>query len=181
MFPLQKLNLFVIFASLGLCIITYIISRFRLFLKPLEAALMVVIAEIATKKLLKKYEYKTVAFYSMAAGGIFVLPLAALELWNNPLWIYQVTKVGFWGILFGILFASYLAYIAWHKGLTLMPAGEASFFFYLDPVTGAALSIILLGEKLTSSLILGGILIIIGVILAEHKRKIHPLHRHILD
>ena len=52
-----------------------------------------------------------------------------------------------------------------------------TFFFYLDPVSGAALSIILLGEKLTPQLLVGGALIAAGVILAEHHRKYHPLHK----
>jgi len=58
-----------------------------------------------------------------------------------------------------------------------MPAGQAAFFFYLDPVSGTILSIILLGEKLTPQLLIGGILIAAAVLLVEQKRRAHPLHR----
>ena len=63
------------------------------------------------------------------------------------------------------------------KGLSQMPAGRAAFFFYLDPISGAILAIILLGEKITTGLIVGGILITAAVILAEFKRKAHPLYK----
>ena len=147
----------------------------------LGSALMIVIAEIITKKLLKKYEASVVSFYTMAIGSLSVLPVALWEFWQNPAWIGQITYVGLAGILFGILFASLIAYTAWYKGLSLMPTGEASFFFYLDPVSGVIFSIILLGEKITSSIILGGVFVAIGVFLAEHKRKAHPLHSRVLN
>jgi len=103
--------------------------------------------------------------------------LALLEFVKNPNWINQVTLSGFMGILYGIFFASLIAYWAWQKGLSLLPAGQAAFFFYLDPISGTILAIILLGEKLTPQLILGGILIAVAVLLIEHKRRAHSLHQ----
>lgn len=133
--------------------------------------------EIISKKLLKKYPGETVAFVTMAIGGIIFLPLALWETLANPTWIQALSTQSVLGILYGIGFSSLLAYWVWQKGLSLLPAGEASFFFYLDPVSGATLSILLLGEKITPALVAGGILILSAVILAEHKRKAHPLHR----
>lgn len=136
-----------------------------------------VVHEIISKKLLKKYPGETVAFVAMAIGGLIFLPLALWETLTNPTWIQNLNSQSILGILYGIGFSSLLAYWVWQKGLSLLPAGEASFFFYLDPVSGAALSILLLGEKITPALIAGGVLILSAVILAEHKRKAHPLHR----
>ena len=143
----------------------------------LLATLSWVAHEIFAKKLLKTYDGGTVAFYSMAIGALTFLPLALLEFVKNPNWINQVTLSGFMGILYGIFFASLLAYWAWQKGLSLLPAGRAAFFFYLDPISGTILAIILLGEKLTPQLILGGILIAVAVLLIEHKRRAHSLHQ----
>src|SRR3989344_4491678 len=112
----------------------------------LLATLSWVAHEIFAKKLLKTYDGGTVAFYSMAIGAFTFLPLALLEFEKNPNWINQVTLSGFMGILYGIFFASLLAYWAWQKGLSLLPAGQAAFFFYLDPISGTILAIILLGE-----------------------------------
>ena len=142
------------------------------------ATLAWVAHEIIAKKLLKVYDGSVVTFYSMAIGAITFLPLFLLEYIANPNWYINVTLQGFAGLLFGIFFASLAAYWAWNRGLKLLPAGQASFFFYLDPVSGVILSIILLNEKLYSSLIIGGALIITGVFLAEHKRRSHPLHHN---
>lgn len=141
----------------------------------LLASLTAVAQELVAKKLFKKYSAETVAFHTMAMGAATFAPFALWEYLASPNWIAGVNLVGASGLLYGIFFASLIAYWAWHKGLSKLPVGEASFFFYLDPITGAALAIILLGEKITTSLVLGGALIFIGVALAEYKRKNHPL------
>lgn len=143
----------------------------------LLATLSWVAHEIIAKKLLKTYAGGTVAFYAMTIGAGTFLPFFLWEFWQNPNWVNQVSLTGATGLAYGIFFASLAAYWAWQKGLALLPAGQASFFFYLDPVSGVILSMILLGEKLTPTLIIGGILIIIGVYFAEQKRKSHPLHK----
>ena len=144
----------------------------------LAATLSWVAHEIIAKKLLKTYDGSTVAFYSMAIGAATFLPLFLLEYAANPYWTENVTARGIAGLAFGILFASLGAYWAWNKGLKLLPAGQAAFFFYLDPISGTILAMILLGEKLTPQLVVGGILIAIAVFAAEQKRKTHPLHKN---
>lgn len=131
--------------------------------------------EIIAKKLLKTYKSTTVTFYTTAIGAATFAPLFIWEYAKNPAWITGVTPSGAAGIIYGIIFASLIAYSAWQMGLAKIPAGEASFFFYLDPITGVALSIVLLGEKLTTNIIIGGALIFAGVALAEYKRRNHPL------
>lgn len=143
----------------------------------LLATLSWVAHEIIAKKLLKVYDGSVVTFYSMAIGAVTFLPLFLLEYIANPNWLRFVTIQGLTGLLFGIFFSSLTAYWAWNKGLKLLPAGHAAFFFYLDPISGSILAMILLGEKLTPQLIIGGILIAIAVYLAEQKRGSHPLHR----
>lgn len=143
----------------------------------LLATISWVIHEIIAKKLLVKYDGSTVAFYTMAIGTFFFFPMFIYELFKNPTWIDNVTIRGYSGLLYGIFLASLVAYWAWQKGLSLLKTGEAAFFFYLDPISGSILAIILLGEKITPSLIFGGALIAASVILAEHKRKSHPLYK----
>lgn len=147
----------------------------------LLATLSWVAHEIIAKKLLKVYDGSVVTFYSMAIGAVTFLPLFLLEFVANPQWVTNVTIKGFAGAIFGIFLASLTAYWAWNKGLKLLPAGHAAFFFYLDPISGSILAIILLGEKLTPQLVIGGILIAIAVFLAEQKRKNHPLHKSSLS
>jgi len=135
-----------------------------------------VVHEIVSKKLLKKYPPEVIVFYSLAIGAISFLPFFAIEFIKNQSWLFNLSNVSIFGIIYGILFSSLFAYLLWQKGLSKLPVGQASFFFYLDPISGAILSVILLGEKVTGTLIIGGALILIGVIMAEHKRKASPLH-----
>lgn len=134
--------------------------------------------EIIAKKLLKTYNSNVVTFYAMFIGAMTFLPLYLMEFFTSPNWLLSVNTTGFLGLLYGIFFASLIAYWTWQKGLKSLPAGEASFFFYLDPISGALFSIILLGEKITPNLVFGGILILTAVILAEYRRKRHPLINH---
>ncbi len=144
----------------------------------LGSSLAWVMHEMTAKKLLKKYDSAVVTFFTMAIGALTFLPMFIWEYLKNPQWPNNINLQGTAGLLYGILFASLIAYIAWQKGLQKLPAGQASFFFYLDPISGAILSIILLGERLTPQLLIGGLLIAIAVFLAERSRKSHPLHKN---
>lgn len=143
----------------------------------LISALFWVFYEIISKNLFKKYNSSTVTFYTMTVGTITFAPFAFYELWHDPNWVTRVTMSGWLGVLYGIFFASLVAYWAWQTGLSKMQAGKASFFFYLDPISGAILAVLLLGEAITTQLIVGTILITLGVIFAEFKRKSHPLYK----
>lgn len=133
--------------------------------------------EIFSKKVLTKYPPATVAFYTTSIGAIVFSPLFVLELFKSPTWYYQVNLHGFLGLLYGILFASLIAYVCWQKGLSLTTAGEASFVFYLMPLSGILFSVILLKESFPTFLIFGAILIFLGVVLAEFHRKSRILHK----
>lgn len=133
--------------------------------------------EIIAKKLLKKYSASSITFYTIAIGAAIFFPLFLFEFFKNPLWFTSVTSIGFMGIVFGIIFSSLIAYWTWGKGLSLLPAGQASFFIYLDPVSGITFSIILLGEKISPAFIAGSALILAGVFLAQYKSRPHPLHK----
>ncbi len=143
----------------------------------LLSALFWVAYEIISKKLFKKYSSSAVTFYTMAVGAITFAPLAVYEFIQNPNWVRSVTTTGWLGIFYGIFFASLIAYWAWQTGLSKIQAGRASFFFYLDPISGAILAVLLLGETITTPLIIGTILITLGVIFAEFKRESHPFYK----
>jgi len=133
--------------------------------------------EIYAKKLLKKYPAMKLTFLTFVIAAIVFTPFSAFELVNNPTWPNSINLEGLLSILYGIFFASALASYFWQKGLSLLPAGEAALFFYINPISGIIASIMLLGEKITHTFTLGAILIVVGVFLAEHKRKNHILHQ----
>ena len=131
--------------------------------------------EFYAKKILIKYNPLVVSFYTMAIGAVVFFPIAASEIITNSAWYTHVSLNGFLGLLYGIFFASFIGYSLWQKGLSKLPASEASFVFYLLPLFGIIFSIILLHEKFNPVLIIGSIIILAGIILAEYHRKTHPL------
>jgi len=132
--------------------------------------------EILSKELFKKYPPQTVTFYSFLIGSLTFVPLFLWELSASP-WLSNLKIQGLTGIIYGAIFSSTIAYLSWQYGLSKIAASEASFFFYLDPISGVIISVLLLKEKITPSFIFGGLLIILAVIMAEAKRRQHPLHK----
>lgn len=132
--------------------------------------------EIVSKKLFKSYSAAVVTFYSFLIGSATFLPLAIFEFFRDPNWVLNLTTSSYVGIFYGAVFSSTAAYFAWQYGLSKIPASQASFFFYLEPITGVIVSVLLLGEQITPFFLLGAILISFGVFWAEHKRKSHPLY-----
>lgn len=139
----------------------------------LLSALAWVVHEIFAKKVLEKYHFLTVSFYTMAIGATLFFPVALLELIDKPLWYTTLSTDGVLGLLYGIVFASLTAYTAWQIGLSKTTASQASFVFYLLPLFGVIFSIILLKESFSPLLILGSAIIVSGIILAEYHRKSH--------
>ncbi|MBI3341943.1 DMT family transporter [Candidatus Curtissbacteria bacterium] len=178
----RKITIATIIALLGVVIIIGMPSTgFNLIelagnLLLLLSSLSWVFYELSSKKLLKIYDPITITFYSTAIGALTFFPFAVFEFLQNPAWTNKVTTSGLLGIIYGIIFASVIAYWAWMKGLSKLGATEASFFFYLDPISGAILAVILLSETITSQLFIGALFIAAAVVLVEYHRKAHPLY-----
>jgi drug/metabolite transporter (DMT)-like permease len=67
--------------------------------------------------------------------------------------------------------ATVLAYAWFYRGIEVLGAGVASSYISLVPVFGVATSVLLLGERLDASLLVGGALAIVGVVVANRARQ----------
>ncbi len=99
-------------------------------------------------------------------GGFLVgLPAVGIELRDPTLG--QIT----FGIVLGVLYLGVVstagAMYLWNKSLALLEAGEVSLLFFAQPVVGAALGALLLGEQLGPGFWLGGVLIAAGLLIAS--------------
>ena len=70
------------------------------------------------------------------------------------------------------------AFYFWNKGLSLVEAGTGSVFFFLQPVVGALLGWLVLGEQLTTSFFIGGGVILLAVLIASLPKKAFETQRH---
>jgi drug/metabolite transporter (DMT)-like permease len=98
-------------------------------------------------------------------GGLpLTIPAAALELGTLGLGPLS------WGAVLRLLYVGVispaLAMYLWHTAFARLAAGVASLTFFAQPVVGAALGALLLGETLTPLFLAGGLLIGLGLLLA---------------
>jgi drug/metabolite transporter (DMT)-like permease len=73
-----------------------------------------------------------------------------------------------WGVLgFLILFGTFLSLMMWNYGLSRMESAAAGMWLYVQPVIAAAGGVLLLHERITWPLVVGGAIIIAGVAISQ--------------
>jgi len=103
-------------------------------------------------------------------GGLFItIPAGAWELSSTPLG--DITPGITLGILYLGVISTALAMFLWNYAFAVLEAGVASLTLFAQPVVGAGLGALLLGEKLTPTFIVGGILIAAGIWLASNNNS----------
>jgi len=138
----------------------------------LLAALSWGLYTVLCKRLTAIYSSVTVTAYASMFGLLFTSPLMLWELAVTP-----VAWVKFpWQIWAGVLYIGFIstagAFYLWNKGFELMSAGSAAVFFFVQPVVGALLGWLLLGEHLSLSFLLGACIIFIGVALSNRSKPV---------
>lgn len=75
------------------------------------------------------------------------------------------------GVIYMAVLSGTLAYYLWHKAEKSIEVGEVGVFAYLYPIFGTPLAVVWLREKITPPFVIGAIIITIGVIIAEFKKR----------
>lgn len=102
-----------------------------------------------------------VTAWSIAWGAAAMLPIAAGE-WAagiRPDW----SPTAVWGTLYLGVVITALGYLVWNWGLGRVRAPRAALYLNLQPLAGALLGVVLLGEALTVFVALGGALVMAGL------------------
>lgn len=104
-------------------------------------------------------------------GGIIVaLPLGLREWAAVDIASLDAGIVA--GVLYLGLASTALAAWLWNKAFELLEAGLASLTFFAQPVVGAGLGVLLLGETLSPLFLAGGAFVLVGIYLAASDDKI---------
>ncbi len=122
-------------------------------------ALYSVLVKIHTRK----YTALAVTLAVTAFGIPIVAPVALIELQTQS--IGALTPAVIAGILYIGIGSTAIAFFLWNKSFELLDAASASLFFFAQPVVGALLSVIFLGQALAWSFFAGGALILLGALL----------------
>jgi len=98
-------------------------------------------------------------FVIFAAGTIMLLPAFVIESWVGA--PTQWTSVS--------------AFLCWNIALHSLGAGRTVLFGNLIPVFSALEAVLLLGEKITQIHIISGVLVIVGLMIANAKQRVTPV------
>jgi drug/metabolite transporter (DMT)-like permease len=132
---------------------------------------------VLIRKLTLRIANVTVTGYVTVVGAVAALPLGVPDLVRTGV----PTPAVWLSILYIGFISTALAYYLWNKGLELMEAGNASIFFFAQPLTGTFFSWLLLGETLNAGFFIGGALILLGVAIASLRlpsRRKAPVSGH---
>jgi drug/metabolite transporter (DMT)-like permease len=132
-----------------------------IFLASLTFALFTVFG----KSVVRRYDSLTVNTFAYVGSGIVLSPLT---LWYAAGFRFsEVSWAGWLAMLYMAVFPSLLCYMIYYYALGFIPATRISMLSYSQPVLATVFAILLLGEHLTQTLVVGGLLVLTGVVLAE--------------
>lgn len=121
-------------------------------------------ATIHLKKLTAKYDPLLVTGYGMAIAAVLSLPTAwaFIRVTGSPV---SFTG-GLWApLLYTSLVCTAFAHLMWNELLQKLPATYCASFYPLQPLTSMLLGVLLLGEEMTLSLLIGAACIVSAMVL----------------
>ncbi|WP_269844159.1 DMT family transporter [Halegenticoccus soli] len=123
--------------------------------------------------LVRKYSALAAAAYSTLAAVPMLAVLAAVELaaLGRPIASLPTTPPVLAAVAYLGLASTAGAWYLWYKGLEYVDAGTVAVFFFAQPVVGAALGALLLGEAIGPEFALGGALMAVGVRFVARARR----------
>jgi len=119
------------------------------------------------KKVMEKYDPFLVVAYVSILGGLLLVPFSLAE--NSFTLIAAASLHGWLFILFLAFTCSLLGYYIWFYIMKQVKAAVASSFLFGEPLVTALFATTFLGEQITVSVVAGGLLVFIGVVLVTWK------------
>ena len=119
---------------------------------------------LCTRRLVQRYDSLIVTIVSMGLGTLLLLP------WS--LFAGGAPPVGFgadaWAALLGLgVGCTAITFSLWNWGLRYVPAAQAGVYVNLEPLIGAVLGFLLLGDVITMGVIAGGALILASAVIVS--------------
>ena len=116
---------------------------------------------------LRRLSAVTTLAFGMVVGTLFLIPTALIE---RPWASVRLAHASAWSSLaFLVLACTLLAFLWWNFALARVGAGRTAVFSNLVPLFGILLAWILLGERLTTIQLVGGLLSVAGVVACQRR------------
>jgi len=183
--PKLKVFLGMLFALVGVFLIILspiLLDGKKIYLGEIEGNFFIVLATFGSvfstiigKDLLKKVNPYFVTAFSFLLSSILFLLFVPKELisWS----FYKLNLAGWVGIIYGIFFASALAYFLYYYGLSKVNAQEVGIFTYINPIVTVIIAFPLLNELPSIYYIIGSFFVFGGIYLAEGRVHWHPINK----
>jgi len=130
------------------------------------AALTWGLYSVLVRQVSARLDTLVVTIFAFIGGLCLVVPAAFVELSQRPIGAVDAGTI--LGILYLGIASTAGAMWLWNRAFALVDASTASLFFFAQPVVGAFLGVVLLGQALTPNIIAGGLLIVLGVLLSVY-------------
>ncbi len=117
------------------------------------------------KDLLNKYGSLTITAYALTAGTLAYLPFGLYPAIHFD--YAQVPLKAWLSLGYIALMTSVISYSIWYWALARMDTSKLAIFQNLQPVFATVLAVLLVGESLSTSFYLGGVMVIGGVFLTQ--------------
>ncbi|MBO5245404.1 MAG: DMT family transporter [Selenomonadales bacterium] len=134
------------------------------------AALTWALMSVLVKKIPMHYSQAVLTMYELILAAVIMTPL----VWQDITLDYAVdlltSPLGGWIWYLGVI-ATAVAFYFWNEGLRLSAVGSGSIYFFFQPLVGALLGWLFLGETIGIGFFCGMILIFIGVYIAMREES----------
>lgn len=121
------------------------------------------------KEMIAKYPPLVFAAYTNLIGGIGLIPLATWEMAHGAAPDPSPTSMA--ALAYLVIMVIIVGRLIWFWAMDKAPASRVGMFLYLQPVSGVALSIALLGEQLTPNFLAGVVLVFAGLYLVYRPAR----------
>lgn len=107
----------------------------------------------------------TVNTFAYVSGAVALAPITIWQGWNFP--FSHVSLAAWLSVTYMALFPSAICYLIFYYALGHITASRVSAYSYLQPVMATLMGVMVLNEHVTTSLVVGGAVILLGVSLTE--------------
>lgn len=132
------------------------------------AALTWALMSVLVKKIPAYYSQAVVTMYELILATAIMTPLVCREISLVDISTLLTSSLGGWIWYLGIV-ATAFAFYLWNEGLRLSQASSGSVYFFFQPLVGAFLGWLFLGETVGIGFFIGMILIFVGVYLTMRQ------------
>lgn len=121
------------------------------------------------KSLLVKHSPLLVTAAAIVGSTLFWIPMAGYEVAAHG-W-HPVSWASWLGLIWLAVMSTAIAYLAWFKGLERVKGSSAATTLFVQPLLGALLAIVMLGDEILPTTIIGGVLILVSVYVISRQER----------